>query len=101
MIHPEPWNRRRIAIPNSGPIDLPTTSRKGLEDAGFEIIEDLHPSFLLHDRVLIAGEIDRTTSYEPGMPGQETLRGTLWEPEPEALDDQALLSTSTGKDLLP
>src|SRR5512142_24164 len=38
LIHPEFWSRRRLAIPG-GPFELPITSRRALEDAGFGIIE--------------------------------------------------------------
>ena len=59
LIHPEFWARRRLAIPGGEPFELPTTSRRGLGEAGFDVIEQRQPSFL-HDRsVLITGEIDR------------------------------------------
>ena len=51
LIHPEFWNRRRIIIPGSDPVELPSTSRSALEGAGFDIIEDRAPSFLFHDLV--------------------------------------------------
>ena len=100
MIHPDFWNRRRIAVPHLDPVELPTTSRSALEGAGFDIIENRLPSFLFNDRVLITGEIDRTTDYEPGMPGQEALIGGAWEAEPETLDDQALVINVRDKGLV-
>ena len=100
LIHPEFWNRRRIVIPGSDPVELPSTSRPALEGAGFGIIEDRLPSFLFNDRVLITGEVDRTTRYEPGMLGQQTLRDNAWVPEPETLDDQALVINVEGKGLV-
>jgi 7,8-dihydropterin-6-yl-methyl-4-(beta-D-ribofuranosyl)aminobenzene 5'-phosphate synthase len=47
LIHPEFWNRRRLAFPGREPFGLPTTSKGALEDAGFEIVEEERPSFLL------------------------------------------------------
>ena len=39
--------------------------------AGFEIIEQQQPSFLLDGSVLITGEVDRTTEFEQGFPVHE------------------------------
>ena len=57
LIHPEFWRRRRIAIPGLDPAELPATSRSALEGAGFEIVEDRQPSFLLDGSVLVTGEV--------------------------------------------
>jgi hypothetical protein len=43
LIHPEFWNRRRLAIPGGEPFELPTTSRRALDEAGFDVIEDPGP----------------------------------------------------------
>ena len=67
MIHPEFWRRRRIRFPGLDPAELPSTSRSALEGAGFEIVEERHPSFLLDGSVLITGEVDRTTEFETGF----------------------------------
>src|SRR3954469_16470623 len=55
LIHPDFWSRRRIALPGRDPIELPTTSRSALEGAGFQVIEQQQPSFLLHDSLLVTG----------------------------------------------
>jgi 7,8-dihydropterin-6-yl-methyl-4-(beta-D-ribofuranosyl)aminobenzene 5'-phosphate synthase len=91
LIHPEFWNRRRISFPGHDPHELPSTSRSALEGVGFEIVEDHRPSFLLDGSVLITGEVDRTTDYETGFQGHEALREGGWEPDPQILDDQALV----------
>jgi 7,8-dihydropterin-6-yl-methyl-4-(beta-D-ribofuranosyl)aminobenzene 5'-phosphate synthase len=100
IIHPEFWNRRRIVIPGHDPVELPTTSRSALEGAGFTIIEDRQPSFLFGGSVLITGEVDRTSGFEPGFPPQQALRGGRWEPDPLVLDDQALIVRVRGKGLV-
>ena len=64
LIHPGFWARRRLAIPGGEPFELPTTSRRALEDAGFGIIEQRQPSFLYDRSVLITGEVDRVTGFE-------------------------------------
>src|SRR3954447_8778444 len=82
LIHPEFWTRRRIAIPGRDAFELPTTSRSALEGAGFDIVEDRQPSFLLEGSLLVTGEVDRTTDFERGFPGHEAHRHAGWEPDP-------------------
>jgi 7,8-dihydropterin-6-yl-methyl-4-(beta-D-ribofuranosyl)aminobenzene 5'-phosphate synthase len=89
LIHPDFWNRRRVRLPGRDPMEIPTTSRTGLEGAGFAVIEERQPSFLFEGSVLVTGEVDRTTGYEPGFPVQEAWRNDHWEPDPLVLDDQA------------
>jgi len=100
LIHPHFWRRRRVVIPGRDPRDIPSTSRGALMDAGFEVIEEGHPSFLLDHSVLITGEVPRTTGYEPGFPPQQAWLGGRWEPDPLVLDDQALIVDIKDKGLL-
>jgi 7,8-dihydropterin-6-yl-methyl-4-(beta-D-ribofuranosyl)aminobenzene 5'-phosphate synthase len=100
VIHPEFWSQRRIAIPGAEPFELPTTSRRALEDAGFDIIENRRPSFLFDRSVLITGEVDRTTPYEQGFAIHEAHRDDHWEPDPLILDDQAFIANVAGKGLV-
>jgi 7,8-dihydropterin-6-yl-methyl-4-(beta-D-ribofuranosyl)aminobenzene 5'-phosphate synthase len=74
-LHPEAWNRRRVVIDGRDPREMPTTSRRALEDAGFDIIEQ-------------------------GFPGHEALRGATWQPDPFILDDQALVLNLRGMGLV-
>jgi 7,8-dihydropterin-6-yl-methyl-4-(beta-D-ribofuranosyl)aminobenzene 5'-phosphate synthase len=91
LIHPAFWRRRRIAIPSLEPAELPATSRSALEGAGFEIVEEEQPSFLLDGSVLVTGEVDRTTPFETGFLGHEAHVHGSWEPYPLILDDQAIV----------
>jgi 7,8-dihydropterin-6-yl-methyl-4-(beta-D-ribofuranosyl)aminobenzene 5'-phosphate synthase len=91
LLHPDFWNRRRVRIPGREPREIPTTSRSALQGAGFEIIEARQPSFLFDNSVLVTGEVDRTTDYEPGLPMQDAWRNDHWEPDPMVLDDQAVI----------
>jgi 7,8-dihydropterin-6-yl-methyl-4-(beta-D-ribofuranosyl)aminobenzene 5'-phosphate synthase len=100
VIHPEFWTRRRLAFPGAEPMEVPTTSRRALEDGGFTIIENRQPSFLFEGSALVTGEVDRTTSFEKGFPIHQAYRHGAWEPDPLILDDQALIINVTGKGLV-
>jgi 7,8-dihydropterin-6-yl-methyl-4-(beta-D-ribofuranosyl)aminobenzene 5'-phosphate synthase len=100
LIHPHFWRRRRLVIPGAEPLEIPTTSRSALEGAGFVIIEDRQPSFLLDGSVLLTGEVPRVTGFEPGLPPQQAWLGGAWEPDPVVLDDQAMIMNVTGKGLV-
>jgi 7,8-dihydropterin-6-yl-methyl-4-(beta-D-ribofuranosyl)aminobenzene 5'-phosphate synthase len=99
LIHPEFWTRRRVAFP-AAPVELPTTSRQALEGAGFVIVEDEQPSFLLDGSLLVTGEVDRTTDFEKGHPLFQAHRHGGWEPDPLVLDDQALVANVRGRGLV-
>jgi 7,8-dihydropterin-6-yl-methyl-4-(beta-D-ribofuranosyl)aminobenzene 5'-phosphate synthase len=100
LIHPEFWSRRRLALPGREPLMLPTTSRSALEGAGFEIIEQQQPSFLLAGGLLVTGEIDRTSGFERGLAIHQACRDGQWQPDPLILDDQALIANVAGKGLV-
>ena len=100
LIHPEFWNRRRVVIPGRDPIRLPTTSKPALEGAGFEIVEQGQPSFLLDGSLLVTGEVDRTTEFEQGFPIHQAQRNGDWQPDPLILDDQALVTHVRGQGLV-
>jgi 7,8-dihydropterin-6-yl-methyl-4-(beta-D-ribofuranosyl)aminobenzene 5'-phosphate synthase len=100
VLHPHFWRRRRMVIPGREPREVPTTSRQALTGAGFEIIEEREPSFLLGGSVLVTGEVPRVTGYEPGFPPQQAWLGGRWTPDPLVLDDQALIVNVASKGLL-
>jgi 7,8-dihydropterin-6-yl-methyl-4-(beta-D-ribofuranosyl)aminobenzene 5'-phosphate synthase len=100
LIHPEFWTRRRLNIPGRAPIELPSTSRRALEGAGFEIIEERRPSFLFEGMVLVTGEVDRSTDFERGFPVHEAERDGSWVADPLILDDQAMIVNVRSKGLV-
>ena len=100
LVHPEFWARRRLTIAGRDPFEFPTTSRRALVDAGFEILERPQPSFLCDRSVLVTGEVDRTTEFETGSPAHQAWRGDRWEPDPLILDDQALVLHLRGRGLV-
>jgi len=100
LIHPHFWRRRRLSLPGRDPQEIPSTSRRALAEAGFEVIEEREPSFLFDRSVLVTGEVPRTTGYEPGFPPQQAWLGGRWEPDPLVLDDQALIIDVKDKGLV-
>ncbi len=100
LLHPHFWRRRRVTLPVRGALEIPTTSRRGLTEAGFDIIEEQQPSFLFQRSVLVTGEVPRTTGYEPGFPPQQAWLGGGWQPDPLVLDDQALIMNVAGQGLV-
>ena len=100
LLHPDFWNRRRVTLPGRDPREIPTTSRSALQGAGFTVIEERQPSFLFDNSVLVTGEVDRTSGYEPGFPVQEAWHNDHWEPDPLVLDDQAVIVNVRDKGLV-
>ena len=101
VLHPEAWNRRRIALPGRDPVDIAAPSRGALEGAGFAIVEQRAPSFLLDGALLVTGEVDRTTPFEQGLaPSHQALHGGEWRPDQLVLDDQALVAEVRGRGLV-
>jgi 7,8-dihydropterin-6-yl-methyl-4-(beta-D-ribofuranosyl)aminobenzene 5'-phosphate synthase len=100
LIHPHFWRRRRLVLPGIEPVEIPTTSRRALEDAGFDVIEDVQPSFLFDGSVLVTGEVPRVSGYEPGFPPQQAWLGDRWQPDPLVLDDQAIVINVRDKGLV-
>ena len=100
LIHPHFWRRRRVLLPGIEPLEIPSVSQRGLEEAGFTVVEQSQPSFLLGGSVLVTGEVPRVTGYEPGFPPQQAWLGGGWEPDPLVLDDQALILNVRDKGLV-
>jgi 7,8-dihydropterin-6-yl-methyl-4-(beta-D-ribofuranosyl)aminobenzene 5'-phosphate synthase len=100
LLHPDFWTRRRITGP-SGTLELPTPSRSAIEGAGFTVVEDRQPSFLLDGMLLVTGEVDRTTAYETGMPpGHQAWRDGAWAPDRLVHEDQAIVLHVRDKGLV-
>lgn len=101
VVHPNIWSRRRMAIPGREPEELPTLSRRTVEQEGFAVIERREPSLLVDGAVLITGEVDRSTDFEHGMPpAHQSWTGSKWAPDRLILDDQALVVHLKGHGLV-
>jgi 7,8-dihydropterin-6-yl-methyl-4-(beta-D-ribofuranosyl)aminobenzene 5'-phosphate synthase len=100
-VHPGIWSHRRLALPGTEPVELPTLSAGALAREGFEIIERRQPSVLVEGSILVTGEVDRTTEFERGMPAShQAWDGQRWHHDAEVIDDQALVVNLRGKGLV-
>ena len=101
VLHPYVWRERKIVFPTGVEMRLPPPSYNDLDREGVEIIEERGPSLLLDGTVLITGQVERVTDFEPGFPIQQarTEEGD-WEPDVWVWDDQAVVCHVKGKGLL-
>jgi len=101
VLHPDVWRERKIVFPTGVEMHLPPPSYNDLDREGVEIIEERGPSLLLDGTVLITGQVERVTDFEPGFPIQQagTAEGA-WEPDVWVWDDQAVVCHIKGKGLL-
>lgn len=100
VLHPDFWTRRRLKLEGTQHIEIPTPSRGYVAGTGVEVIEEGAPSLLFDGGLLVTGEVDRTTDYEPGMPNQQAWRGNAWVDDHLVADDQAALINVAGKGLV-
>ena len=91
VVHPAAFRARRFAIPGGGHRELAHLDRAAVEAAGFVVESHEGPVLLADDRLLVTGAVDRTTDFEPGLPGQQAFVDGDWQPDAEMPDDQALV----------
>ncbi len=100
VVHPDFWLHRRVAIPGREPYELLSTSRSAVEGAGFHVVEQKEPSFLLDGVLLVTGEVERTTDFEQGFAIHQAFRDGQWQPDPLIPDDQAVVLNVRGKGIV-
>jgi 7,8-dihydropterin-6-yl-methyl-4-(beta-D-ribofuranosyl)aminobenzene 5'-phosphate synthase len=100
VLHPHAWCQRKIVFPNGVEVRLPPPSHQDLDREGWQVVEELGPSLLLDDAVLVTGQVERTTDFETGFPVQHADLEEGWEPDPWTWDDQALVIHVRGRGLV-
>jgi 7,8-dihydropterin-6-yl-methyl-4-(beta-D-ribofuranosyl)aminobenzene 5'-phosphate synthase len=101
VLHPDVWRERKIVFPTGVELHLPPPSHNDLDREGVQIIEERGPSLVLDGTVLITGEVERVTDFEPGFPIQQARNAAgAWEPDVWVWDDQAVVCHVAGKGLL-
>lgn len=66
LLHPDAFLRRKITLPDGREVLLPPPDRRGIEQAGVELLEERSASLLLGGMALVTGQIARTTEFEKG-----------------------------------
>jgi len=100
VIHPDAFiTSRYLLLPDGKKLRFPDTlDRKDLEQTGVKIIESRKPVAVAKGTILITGEIERTTTFEKGLPnaymeqGGELVKDAI-------IDDQSLVMHLRGKGL--
>ncbi len=100
VVHPHAWRERKIVFPSGEEMLLPPPSHNDLDREGWQVVDELGPSVLLDNSILVTGQIDRTTDFEQGFPLQHSRTGDGWEPDPWVWDDQAIALHVRGKGLV-
>ena len=100
VIHPEAWRERKIVFPTGTEVRLPPPSRGDLEAEGFEVVEERGHTLLLDRRVLVSGQVERSSGFETGFPIHYARSDAGWEPDPMIWDDQNVIVNVNGKGLV-
>lgn len=100
VIHPEAFRMRKLVLPDGHEVRLPPPSRSDLAAEGIELIEEVGPSCLLEEAVLVTGQVPRRSDFEKGFPIHYALADGRWEPDPWIHDDQAIVLKVRGKGLV-
>lgn len=88
IIHPDAWKDRKVVLPTGAEMHLPPPRPSDLEAEGLTLVEERGPSLLIDGRLLVSGQVERTTDYEQGIPFQQARANGRWVPDPFTWDDQ-------------
>lgn len=100
-IHPLAFlSPRFLQLPDGKMLRFPETLvRAELEEAGVAILETQEPLLIAGGRILVTGEIERTTGFEKGLPNAYMEQGGKLVKDP-IRDDQSLVIHVKGKGLV-
>jgi 7,8-dihydropterin-6-yl-methyl-4-(beta-D-ribofuranosyl)aminobenzene 5'-phosphate synthase len=101
LVHPYAFVSPRYVTRKDGGKDrFPVMlDRREIESRGGQIKETAGPTLMCEDMILVSGEVERTTSFEKGMPHAVVEKNGKQEKDP-ILDDQALFLLLKGKGLV-
>jgi 7,8-dihydropterin-6-yl-methyl-4-(beta-D-ribofuranosyl)aminobenzene 5'-phosphate synthase len=100
VLHPDAYLERKLVLPNGDEIGLPASKIAGFRRENIEIVEEVGPSILVDEMILLSGEVARTTDFEHGFPIHYAKRHDHWEPDPLIMDDQYALIHVRDKGLI-
>jgi 7,8-dihydropterin-6-yl-methyl-4-(beta-D-ribofuranosyl)aminobenzene 5'-phosphate synthase len=101
VIHPDAFQTSRyLLLPDGMKLRFPDTlNRRDLEQAGVKIVESRKPVPVAEGKILVTGEIERTTAFEKGLPNAYTEQDGKLVKDPIS-DDQSLVMHLRGKGLV-
>lgn len=106
VLHPDAWRDRKVVFQNGYELHMPPPQRTTFDHPHSSLIETRAPSWWLDDTVLVTGQVERTTSFEHGLPGHMArpaggdAASTDWEDDSLIWDDQAVVLYLRGKGLV-
>jgi len=101
LVHPYAFTSPRYVTRKDGGKDrFPHMLDRGeIEKRGGQIVETAGPTLICEDMLMVSGEVERTTSFEKGMPHALVEKNGKLEKDP-ILDDQALFVRLKGEGLV-
>jgi 7,8-dihydropterin-6-yl-methyl-4-(beta-D-ribofuranosyl)aminobenzene 5'-phosphate synthase len=100
VLHPDALLDRRVVFPTGVEIHMPGPAKSALQNEGWDVIEERTPTLLLDGRVMVTGQVTRTTEFEKGFPLQQAREGDTWVPDTWIWDDQAVVVNVRDKGLV-
>jgi 7,8-dihydropterin-6-yl-methyl-4-(beta-D-ribofuranosyl)aminobenzene 5'-phosphate synthase len=100
VLHPDAYLERKLIFPNGRELNVPPPKRSDLRRENVELIEEVGPSLLVGNAILVSGEVARTTEFEKGFPIHYARRDGAWVPDPLIPDDQCAIVHLRGKGLV-
>jgi 7,8-dihydropterin-6-yl-methyl-4-(beta-D-ribofuranosyl)aminobenzene 5'-phosphate synthase len=100
VLHPDAYLERRLLLPDGQTVGLPPPRRSDLRRANVDVIEEVGPSLLVEDLILVSGEVARSTDFEKGFAVHQARRDQGWVPDPLIHDDQCAIVHVAGKGLV-
>jgi 7,8-dihydropterin-6-yl-methyl-4-(beta-D-ribofuranosyl)aminobenzene 5'-phosphate synthase len=91
VLHPDAYLERKLVLPNGDEIRVPAPKIADFRRENIEIIEEVGPSMLVDEMILVSGEVARITDFEKGFPIHYAQRNDSWEPDPLIMDDQCAI----------
>jgi 7,8-dihydropterin-6-yl-methyl-4-(beta-D-ribofuranosyl)aminobenzene 5'-phosphate synthase len=100
IVHPDVFLQNRfLTLPDGEKITFPALNESIFQKNGSQIIKNTEPYLLAEELVLVTGEIERTVTFEKGLPNAYLEKEGKVEPDCIS-DDQALVLHLTGKGLV-
>ena len=100
ILHPDAYLERKVVLPDGYQLNYPAPRKSDYRAEDIEIIEEVGPSMLIDDMVLVSGEISRTNSFETGNPYHHSHHENGWEPDPLISDDQCVVVNLRNRGLV-